>query len=974
MEKRKAYLHFGVTALLMILMTVPALAQEKQERKLNILGPVKDYVTRVVIEEVKVTLLRPDSTVIDSCYNENGYMELRKLWYFPGLAIGKYIIKAEKEGYETLYSDIEIEKIHKRERFRLMSELLMQREKKVHMIDDVVVTATKVKFYHKGDTIVYNADAFQLAEGSMLDALVAQLPGAELKSDGRIYVNGRFIESLMLNGRDFFKGNNQVLLSNLPTYAVNTVKVYEKTGDLTRLMGKDMNDKSYVMDVNLKKQYNIGWLANVEGGLANHDLYMARLFAMRNTDHSNVALVGNINNLNDHSTPQRGSDWTPDKMPYGRLTTKSGGVTVNIDDRDGNFKFNGNANVTKYDNHQISNTYRTNFLSSGDTYDRMMKDDEIGNFFVNTSEKLNLTPGNMRKGVVLDFSHSFNYARRKNDTYSISATSTESWDGFKDFVNELSQPMLTDGLRQKLINRYMDNSSYERKELGTSLGAEASIRMRHSSDLLRILVNGNIYNHTSEHFLRKQTDFYGQNPSTDFRNQYTHGDPMNKGYNLNAGIYYTLGLNDKASFWLRYDYKRGQSETNNSLYRLDKLDGWGIDTENPFGTLPSEAEYMAAIDRNNSYKSKSSFDSHRESALLMWHPIESDFHFLEIRPQLSLVTNIDRLQYQRAQIDADKSRTKIFLDPEFEIIWWTKDGAKQRFNIYYTMTTSAPGLMNSLDIVDDSDPLNIFTYGNKNLKNIHHHRLDVTYTNRKGKLMYAPAFYFNKTDNSVAMGYVYDKQTGRKTYSPMNVNGNWNTRTQFNVSGPIDKQKRLYFNSNSQWQYINSVDMIGSETGAAPQESTVKTSILSENLSLNYQIGKHRIGLSGSFAWINSDSDREDFMAIDAYNYNYGVSGMLNLPWKFQLESDFSVYSRKGYEDASMNDDNFVWNARLIRPVLKGRLVLKLDAFDIFHQLKKVDRSINSQGRTERYYNSMPQYVLFHAIYKINVFPKNKKQ
>ena len=46
----------------------------------------------------------------------------------------------------------------------------------------------KVKFYHKGDTIVYNADAFQLGEGSMLDALIRQLPGAELSKDGRIYV------------------------------------------------------------------------------------------------------------------------------------------------------------------------------------------------------------------------------------------------------------------------------------------------------------------------------------------------------------------------------------------------------------------------------------------------------------------------------------------------------------------------------------------------------------------------------------------------------------------------------------------------------------------------------------------------------------------------------------------------------------------------------------------------------------------
>ncbi|MCM1076697.1 MAG: hypothetical protein NC411_04980 [Bacteroides sp.] len=68
----------------------------------------------------------------------------------------------------------------------------------------MTVTASKIKFYNKGDTIVYNADAFQLAEGSMLDALIAQLPGVELNDQGQIKVNGQFVESLLLNGREDF--------------------------------------------------------------------------------------------------------------------------------------------------------------------------------------------------------------------------------------------------------------------------------------------------------------------------------------------------------------------------------------------------------------------------------------------------------------------------------------------------------------------------------------------------------------------------------------------------------------------------------------------------------------------------------------------------------------------------------------------------------------------------------------------------
>ena len=37
----------------------------------------------------------------------------------------------------------------------------------------------------------------------MLDALIAQLPGATLDNNGRIMVNGKQIESLLVDGKDF---------------------------------------------------------------------------------------------------------------------------------------------------------------------------------------------------------------------------------------------------------------------------------------------------------------------------------------------------------------------------------------------------------------------------------------------------------------------------------------------------------------------------------------------------------------------------------------------------------------------------------------------------------------------------------------------------------------------------------------------------------------------------------------------------
>lgn len=73
-----------------------------------------------------------------------------------------------------------------------------------HQLKEVTVRSTAAKSLIYGDTTVYNADAFQLAEGSMLDALIKQLPGVELKGN-QIYVNGELVSSLLLTELPFSK-------------------------------------------------------------------------------------------------------------------------------------------------------------------------------------------------------------------------------------------------------------------------------------------------------------------------------------------------------------------------------------------------------------------------------------------------------------------------------------------------------------------------------------------------------------------------------------------------------------------------------------------------------------------------------------------------------------------------------------------------------------------------------------------------
>ncbi|MDE6265706.1 MAG: hypothetical protein K2M11_11275, partial [Paramuribaculum sp.] len=151
--------------------------------------------------------------------------------------LDSYTLKAYAEGYDTIYSTVDLDKIGAREYQKFLPEMEFYRKSK--SLGAATVTATKVKFYHSGDTLIYNADAFKLPEGSMLDALINQLPGVEMNDDGEIFVNGKKVESLLLNGKDFFKGDKLVMLNNLGAYTVNKVKVYDKLSEWSKFAGVD---------------------------------------------------------------------------------------------------------------------------------------------------------------------------------------------------------------------------------------------------------------------------------------------------------------------------------------------------------------------------------------------------------------------------------------------------------------------------------------------------------------------------------------------------------------------------------------------------------------------------------------------------------------------------------------------------------------------------------------------------------------
>ncbi len=931
--------------------------QRKQDKEMMTLhGKVVDGMTRNDLPGAMVTLMTKDSTVLASKEAKSLWMNMDQSGYTSDFYFEvphrseSYILKATSEGHDTTYVDFSLSEVGHREFLRQMPPILMPKTIH-HSMREVTVTASKVMFYHRGDTVVYNADAFQLAEGSMLDALVKQLPGVELKDGGVISVNGKQVEALLLNGKDFFRGDNRVMLDNLPAYIVKQVEVYDQYGDKSEFLGQKLeNDKRYVMDVKLKKEYSIGWLVNVEAGggpaienrgqdeTNDNSRYLARLFAMRFTDHSRLAAYANANNLNDGERPSESGGYSMGVSP-GQQTRQQGGVDYFTEDRDKKWKFEGNVRAEHTTNDVTTVTERVNYLPGGDTREHSRSVAEDKTLSVSTWNQFQY---NFSK-VQLRIKPSMNYQQWNNH----SLFQSSAWTATDSLINTNSQ-----------------QGSHSGYSLHPNLSTFAAIKLEGSSDYFEFETDACYDVKADDRFNRQRVT----GASALYTDQYFKNHPDRYGKLWLQGMYHwTIRRNLNLETKLSYEYRNTQRES--SLFLLDRMNC--TDTLN-VGVLPSIAEYEQTMDMTNSYNSRMTEHYYTLFPTIWWFPkMKNGSWSISQRLPIRLLNRT--LHYQRGQVDTLFTHRTVLFDTDYSYAEGRWENGNRLF-IAYRLKSDAPSMLNNVNIRDTSDPLNI-TEGNSDLRNIYRHNLRVHHQKniKKNQMMLDGGIDLVLTQNAIAMSQLYDPTTGIRTHKPYNVNGNWEVSSLLGIGNvPIDKQGRLRLFLAPNVGYRHSVDLTGT---TELQRSTVTTTTLTSLMVLRYNfgdLGNVKLDCTPQWQWLHSP--RPDFTDFHVADYKTTFSALLNLPWKLQLSTDLTFTARRGYADPSLNTDDWMWKARLARPFFKGNLLVMLDGFDLLNQLRSTTSVLNAQGRIETYTNVPPRYVLLHAVWKFNRQPMRKSE
>ena len=192
-------------------------------------GRVENALTGEAVELATAALLRTDSTLVAGASTDGkGQFSLK------AKAAGSYLVRISFVGFSPSYTSVTLT------REQPKADLgVVKLEVNDRVLQEAVVSTTLARVEQKKDTTIFNAGAYSLPEGSTLEALIELLPGVKVSENGAITWNGKPVEELLLNGKDFFKGNKDVPMKNLPTDLVSKVKAYKKKSDYTEQTGID---------------------------------------------------------------------------------------------------------------------------------------------------------------------------------------------------------------------------------------------------------------------------------------------------------------------------------------------------------------------------------------------------------------------------------------------------------------------------------------------------------------------------------------------------------------------------------------------------------------------------------------------------------------------------------------------------------------------------------------------------------------
>ena len=904
-------------------------------------GVIIDSAHNNILRAVSVSVFEKGKSTVEKVALTDAYGK----FMIEDLVVGKpYTIQFTFTGYQKIFRDL---MLNAKEEKNLGHINMPFVENEIEVVE--IMPPVRMN----GDTLEFNADAFQLDTNAVVEDLLRKLPGLVVWGDGAVTYNGKEIPSILVNGKPFFGNDMSIALQNIQKDAVKKIQVYDSRDENKKLL--EPEDKNYQMNLVLKEGKDKMYFGNVGAGLGTDQRYSGHLNFNISDKKKQGTIAYSTNNVNKRL-------YNVDQL---LKNTTFKGVGVNAD-FDSDFLTTGIQRE-----HVLGGRYQHDIIGSNQVgKQHLIKGDILSSWRANMNENRNSTQLLSEN----DTEQNFRTYKSVNNSNAIQQNGSFNYNNNTDTL--LGRPISI------YANLYANNSTNTNDNNSFTEYQYTNNKSTNEID------NSSENNNRSLSF---NTNINIQGKS----NVIYYGDKSKK-YNYWENINYTIGLSGSVESSNSNainigDYVNFDDETKNK-YTFRRYDS-GVNGKR-FGMSFSANEYKSRLRFN--------FDAHYYGTISSNMVVdqlttglvenanlshESDYNQYILKPSLSwgkslynkylhgrgytnlqLNTSLGMNFYQDENVsNLDFRNLKISYTTVVPSL--SLDYSKSKSNVYnsslrfnYGYSEEYPFLDRMRPFYDDINPAyrnygsvyklratgvhdvgisgsysQVRQYGYKlngrfNYKNYIRGLTDsVVYVENQQQLYTAQ---MNKSMDLFSGGVDFSKPylIGKSQTFTVNVNGNFNWGNKFQ-----------YLNNSLQEMLNNG-----------------------QNLALNFYytvVDKYQIGWKNGANRYRRYNRLDDVISNDytSYSLNSGVAMSYALTKRWSVNTNGTLrYNTSG----DFKDEVFIWNANTTYRLLKGNnLEFKFAAYDLLRQNKGMYFTNGVTEFTTGYSNILTQYYMLSLSY-----------
>jgi len=769
--------------------------------------------------------------------------------------------------------------------------------------EEVEIVAELQKMYQRGDTIIFNADAFEMPSGSVLLDLVRRLPGLKMV-DGKMTYLGQDIDEIRLNGDSFFKHDMSIALNNMPTDKLKSLKVYEVPIDTLDVMSQN----HLIMDMETKDPI----IKTMFGQLA----------------------VSTTEKFNHYGYEGYFDTWAK-KGP-------SISFNANYDDLPDNLSMkNRNTSVGGSLDYNFDKTYIDLYGNYNDYYSED-KDISLSRVFLPEYTRKQVSESNSSNGGK-NYSSSLNLSRRIGDDGNLNMTSSIS--GNSSYSTEQSvDTTYIEGTGPQTANRNTSSSDGHSNTINLNVNYYQSFFKTDSDGTQQF--KGSLNSGLS--FSRNSGDGITDDEQTNrffmlgdsIRHIRHRIDNNNDRNSIGLNISYSKNLNtkEKSSGYLSFSSSLNLSQSSNlSVYNNLDADGNITGRVDSLDTSRDNNQIDNSFSVNYNYNDSVSDGYFSASATPVWEEVDNT------RGNKSEHLTQGGVRYNIS----GNYRHRIF--------------HKDRVGISLNGSNSLPSINDKSSLTDYSNQMYI-REGNDNLKNPFNARASLEYQYHDWMRF---SVNYGTTFNSISRINKTDKTTGVQYSKPVNVNGNWNVSESLFMTHDFGD---VIFDWDTNHSYRKGVSFVQDLTDANPTKSYSDWHNINTSLSLSYGDKNWMVNAETGYSY---DYNKSEYVAKATIGQNINAQTRIEYTSDFGLGVRTEVRYRKpfGYEMASANQTETIWNMDMHYRFLKGRKAeFSISWNDILNDRNNFNARMSGTSWNEYRSFNERSMIVFRLSYRPNYF------